>query len=110
MRLWLNGQLLINDWGDAAATTYQGSVTLTAQQFYNLQMDYFQSTGAAEVELAWSSPSTPLAVVPQTQLYPYTNPPPAVVLTAPADSASATAAASVTFSAEADDTYNAISR
>jgi len=94
---------------NAAATTYQASLNLNAQQLYNLQMDYFQSTGGAEAMLAWSSPSTPAAIVPQTQLYPYTNPPPAVVWLSPANNASSTASASVTLSADADAPYNPIS-
>ena len=109
VRLWLNGRLLINEWVNAAATTYQASLNLNAQQLYNLQMDYFQSTGGAEAMLAWSSPSTPAAIVPQTQLYPYTNPPPAVVWLSPANNASSTASASVTLSADADAPYNPIS-
>ena len=111
VRLYINGQLLVNDWADkTAATTSSNSLTLAAQQFYNLELDYYQKTNNASVTLSWSSPSTPLAVVPQTQLYPFTNPPPAVLLTAPAGSATNfTAAASVTLGAEADAVYNTIS-
>jgi hypothetical protein len=111
VRLYLNGQLVINDWVDkTAATTNSGSLALAAQQFYSLELDYYQKTNNASVALWWSSPSTVKAVIPQTQLYPFTNPPPAVLLTAPAGSATNfTAAASVTLSAEADANYNPIS-
>ena len=81
--LWVNGQLLANGWVDEAPTTYQGSITLQAQQLYNIEMEYYQNGGGAVASLAWSSPSTPQATIPQTQLYPYTNPPPTVVLTSP---------------------------
>jgi hypothetical protein len=111
VRLYVNGQLLINDWVDKTnATTKTNSIALTAQQLYNLELDYYQKISNASVALSWSSPSTPLAIVPQTQLYPYINPPPAVVLIAPTNSATNfTAAASVTISAEADAAYNPIS-
>jgi autotransporter-associated beta strand protein len=111
VRLYVNGQLLINGWGDnPAAVTNSGSLALTAQQLYNIELDYYQKSNPASVALSWSSPSTPPAIVPQTQLYPYTNPPPAVVLTAPAGSATNfTAAASVTVSADADSAYNPLS-
>ena len=111
VRLYVNGQLVVNDWTDKlAATTNSGSIVLAAQQFYNLELDYYQKTNNASVALWWSSPSTVKAIVPQTQLYPFTNPPPAVVLTAPAGSATNfTAAASVSLSAEADANYNPIS-
>jgi hypothetical protein len=110
VRLWVNGQLLVDHWADQIETVYQGSITLNAQQLYNIRMDYYQDTGNAEAILAWSSPSTPQEIVPQTQLYPFTNPPPSVVLTAPAGPATNfTAVASVTISAEADALYNPIS-
>jgi len=111
VRLYINGQLLINDWVDkTAATTNSGSISLAAQQLYNIELDYYQKTNNASVVLSWSSPSTPQEIVPQTQLYPFTNPPPSVVLTAPAGPATNfTAVASVTISAEADALYNPIS-
>jgi len=110
VRLWVNGQLLVNAWVTQAATTYTNTITLKAQQLYNVRMDYFQGGGGAVATLAWSSPSTPQVIIPQTQLYPITNPPPAVVLVAPTNSATNyTAAASVTISAEGDAAYNPIS-
>jgi uncharacterized repeat protein (TIGR03806 family) len=111
VRLWINGQLLVNDWTThASTTTNSGTIALNSQQLYNIRLDYFQSTGNASAQLSWSSPSTPQAVVPQSQLYPFTNPPPSIVLTAPTNSATNfTAAASVTVSADADAPYNPIS-
>jgi hypothetical protein len=66
--------------------------------------DYIPS----EISLSWSSPSTPLGIIPETQLYPATNPPPAVVLTTPTNGTSLTASASTTVSAIAEDQYNSI--
>lgn len=107
VRLYVNGQLIINDWGDkTSATTTSNTLTLAAQQFYNIELDYYQKTNNAVVALAWSSPSTPLAIIPQTQLYPYTNPPPYVALASPLNGAGYTASASVTLSANAEGAYN----
>jgi uncharacterized repeat protein (TIGR03806 family) len=108
--LWINGQLLVNGWVDQSPTTYTNSITLKAQQLYNIQIDFYQHTVTAEAQLEWSSPSTVQAVIPQTQLYPYTNPPPAVVLTSPTNGSSYTAAASVTIGASTDAPYNPLSR
>ena len=109
-RLYLNGQLLIDDWVDkTGATSKTNSITLVAQQYYSIELDYYQKTNNASVTLAWSSPSTPFSVIPQTQLYPFTNPPPSVVLLAPFSGASYTASASVTMSADADAPHNPIS-
>jgi uncharacterized repeat protein (TIGR03806 family) len=110
VRLWVNGQELINGWVDEAATTYQGSITLKAQQLYSIEMDYYQNGGSAVAELQWGSPSTAKAVVPQSQLYPYTNPPPTVVLSSPTNNSTYTATASVTIGAMADAPYNLINQ
>jgi len=110
VRLWVNGQEIINAWVNQAPTTYQASLPLLAQQIYNVEMDfYYQNDGAAEAELAWSSPSTPQAIIPQSQLYPYTNPAPTVVLSSPAAGSTFTAAATVSFTAAADAPYNPLS-
>lgn len=107
--LYVNGQQLVDAWVDEAATTYQRSIALKAQQLYNIEMDYYQDGGGAVAELQWSSPSTPEAVIPQSQLYPYSNPPPTVVLSSPTNNSSFTASASVTIGATADAPYNPIS-
>jgi uncharacterized repeat protein (TIGR03806 family) len=109
VRLYLNGQLLIDDWNDKpVATTHSNTIALAAQQLYSIELDYYQKTSSASASLSWSSASTPFSVVPQTQLYPYTNSPPGVVLLAPAGGAVYTALASVTATADADAPYNPI--
>jgi hypothetical protein len=70
VRLWVNGQQLIEDWNNHAATENSGTITLTAGQRYTIQMDYYENTGAAVAQLLWSSPSQTKQVIPQTQLYP----------------------------------------
>jgi uncharacterized repeat protein (TIGR03806 family) len=107
VRLYVNGQLLINGWTNPVATN-RASVALAAQELYTVELDYYQSNGNAGAALEWSSPSTPAAIIPETQLYPYTNPPPTVLLTEPSTNASYSGTASVTVSAEADAPYNPI--
>lgn len=69
VRLWVNGQLLINNWTDHAATTNSGTITLQAGQKYDIKMEYYENSGGAVAKLLWSSASQPLQVVPQSQLY-----------------------------------------
>ena len=110
VRLWVNGQLLVDDWAaQSSAATNNNSITLNAQQLYNLRLDYFQNSSNAVAQLLWSSPSTAQAIIPQTQLYPFTNPPPTIVLSGPADNSAYTATASVSLGANADAPYNPIS-
>jgi len=109
--LWVNGQLLVNEWVDQGPTTWSGSITLLAQQRYNIVMDYYQNGGGAVAQLFWSSSSTgPMTLIPETQLYPVTNPPPVVVLNTPTTGAVLTAAATVSLSAAAGAPYNPLSQ
>ncbi len=110
VRLWVNGQLLVNNWtAQTSAITNSGSIALNAQELYNIRLEYFQGSGNALAQLFWSSPSTAQNIIPQTQLYPYTNPPPVVILASPANNSSYTAPASVTIGANADAAYNPVS-
>jgi uncharacterized repeat protein (TIGR03806 family) len=96
---------------DQSPTTWSGSIVLLAQQRYNIEMDYYQNGGGAQAQLFWGSPSTgPMTIIPETQLYPVTNPPPSVTLSAPTNGATLTADASVTLSAEAAAPFNAVSQ
>jgi hypothetical protein len=108
VRVWVDGQLIIDEWFDQPTTTYQGSIALNAQQLYDIQVEYYEDQGGGLIELAWSSPSTPQAIIPQGQLFPYTNPPPAVQITGPASNAVFTASASVTITAAAAAQYNSL--
>ena len=108
VRVWVNGQLLIDHWVDESPTTYSAQLNLRAQQRYNIEMDYYENTGGAEAILAWSSPSITQTVIPQAQLYNVTNPPPGVVITSPTNGSAYTATASVTLGANAAAQYNAI--
>jgi regulation of enolase protein 1 (concanavalin A-like superfamily) len=77
VRLWVNNQLLIDKWIDQGPTEWSGNITLSAGVKYTIKMEYYENGGGASAKLAWSSPSTPKAIIPQIQLYPPapSNPP-----------------------------------
>jgi glucose/arabinose dehydrogenase len=70
VRLWVNGQQLVNNWTNHSTTENSGTIALTAGQRYDIRMEFFENTGAAVARLLWSSASTAKAVVPTTRLYP----------------------------------------
>jgi fibronectin type 3 domain-containing protein len=72
VRLWVNGQLLINNWTNHAPTTNtSAAVTLTAGQKYDIKLEYYENGGGAVMKLQWQRPGqTTYAVIPQAQLYP----------------------------------------
>lgn len=51
-------------------TTLTVNVPMTAGALVPFELDQVNTSGASNVQLYWSSPSTPRALVPQSQLYP----------------------------------------
>ncbi len=70
VRLWVDGQQVISNWTDHGPTEDSGQITLSAGQFYDIQMDFYENSGGAVARLLWSSPSTTKQVIPQANLYP----------------------------------------
>jgi regulation of enolase protein 1 (concanavalin A-like superfamily) len=68
-RIWLNGDLLIDEWYEHAEQASTALVNLEAGKRYLIRIDYFENRGRAVAKLLWSSPSTPLQVIPQSQLH-----------------------------------------
>jgi len=65
-RLWINDQLLIDDWSSGLKTrTCQ--VVLTAGQLAKVRMECFNSSGNGRARLAWSSASQAPETIPQSQ-------------------------------------------
>jgi hypothetical protein len=69
-RLWVNGQQIINNWTNrTTSVTSSGTITLAGGARYDIRLDYFDNTGAAEVRLEWQSTSQAREVIPASQLY-----------------------------------------
>jgi glucose/arabinose dehydrogenase len=70
VRLWVNGQPLINNWTDHAATENSATIALTAGVRYEIRMEFYENGGHATARLLWSSPSIAKSVVPAVRLFP----------------------------------------
>ena len=68
VRLWVNDELLITNWVNQDAKPVSGQIALRAGVAVPIKLEYYQNTGGASVRLEWSSPSTPLQVIPQSSL------------------------------------------
>ena len=70
VRLWINGQQIINNWTDHSTTTdTSGGVVLTAGQQVDVRMEFYAKTGSAVSRLRWRSPGTSSYVaIPIAQL------------------------------------------
>jgi hypothetical protein len=69
VRLWVDGQLIIDDWVDHGTQEDTGTITLTAGQKYDIRLDFKENGGNALVKLLWSSACQPREIVPATQLF-----------------------------------------
>ena len=76
VRLWVNGQQVINNWIDKTPTDTISSpaIALVGGQKYGLVMEYYEDAVGASAILSWSTPSRGREVIPQTQLYPASLP------------------------------------
>jgi PKD repeat protein len=110
VRLWVNNQLIIDEWVDQAPTTWSGTIPLVAGQRYNIQMDYYQNQGGAVAYLYWSSPSTTQVIIPQNQLFPTNNPPPTVSLNSPTNGANFLTTDTIALSGSASEPHGIIEK
>lgn len=69
-RLWVNGQLVVNQWQNQGATTRNGTIALQAGQKCEILMEYYQWTGADVARLSWFSLHQAQQIIPMSQLYP----------------------------------------
>jgi glucose/arabinose dehydrogenase len=74
VRLWVNGQQIVNNWTDHALTENSGTIALNAGQRYDIRMEFYENGGGAAARLSWSSASTPREVVPRSRLYSQSTP------------------------------------
>jgi len=73
VRVWINGQLVIDDFSYHAPTMDQGTIKLVAGQKYSIDIKYFQGGGGSVLQLFWSAPGFGQQLVPTSQLYPGSN-------------------------------------
>ncbi len=57
VRVWVNNQLIIDNWSDHPATENTGHIYLEAGKSYPVKMEYYERWGEATASLHWSSPA-----------------------------------------------------
>lgn len=53
VRLWIDGQFVLNEWHDGAMTPYTVDLYLTAGN-HSLQLEYYENLGDAAVKFSWT--------------------------------------------------------
>jgi hypothetical protein len=74
VRLWVDGQLIIDSWDDHPLTETSGTIAMTAGRLADIRVEYYEGVGLASVQLSWSSPSQLKSMVPMASLYPPSSP------------------------------------
>ncbi len=67
--VWVDGQLVVDNGGPHGARRREGSIHLT-RGFHNLEVRYFQASGASEMSFFWTPPGGVEEQVPLDYLFP----------------------------------------
>ena len=69
VRVWIDGNLIIDNWTTHALTEDSANINLVEGQMYHIVVDYFEMTGDNEISLSWESPSQVKEIIPQSKLF-----------------------------------------
>ncbi|KKQ97620.1 MAG: PA14 domain-containing protein [Candidatus Woesebacteria bacterium GW2011_GWB1_39_12] len=69
VRLFVNNQLLINNWTVHSPFENTASVYLEGGKKYNLLLEYYENQGGASIQLSWSYPGQTKQIIPTTGLF-----------------------------------------
>jgi hypothetical protein len=70
VRLWVDGELIIDNWTNHGATEDVGAIRLKADHKYDIKLEYYERTGMARIHLSWEPPGQSKEVIPTDHLYP----------------------------------------
>ncbi|MFM8470065.1 MAG: PA14 domain-containing protein [Limisphaerales bacterium] len=70
VRLWVNGQKLVDQWVDQGATEHKGELMLEAGKSYDLVMEYYENSGFASAKLSWSVAGAEKKLIPSSSFIP----------------------------------------
>ncbi|MCP3906381.1 MAG: hypothetical protein GY715_22400, partial [Planctomycetes bacterium] len=69
VRLWINGDLLIDEWHPSSGTEYAATVPLLGNTTHHVRLEYFEGGGDARVYLKWAPPGGVEEVIPTGALF-----------------------------------------
>jgi len=69
VRVYLDGELIIDDWTDHGPTVDRATVELSAGRPHAIAVMYYQNRGGATLRLGWTRPGQRAGVIPTRVLY-----------------------------------------
>ena len=70
VRVWADGQQIINHWTNSGSVTVSGQIALPTDRLVEVVMEYAAGNGAAAARLTWTAPGGIAQVIPTTSLAP----------------------------------------
>ncbi len=70
VKLWVNGQLVVDRWANQGVADRTGSIKLQGGVLYDIKMEYYQYNNNAESHLSWYSASQTKQIIPTARLFP----------------------------------------
>ena len=69
VRLFVEGEPVIDNWTDHGATNNSGSITLEAGRRYDVALDHYDNSGGSTIRLSWAYPGQATQIVPSGSLF-----------------------------------------
>ena len=69
VRLFVEGETVIDEWVDQGPTNNSGTVTLEAGKRYDIALDYYENRWGAEARLSWAYPGQAKQIIPASNLF-----------------------------------------
>ncbi len=106
VKLWVNGELLVDKLIDQSGVSWENTISLAAGQFYDIRVDYYENIQSASMQLEWKRPGGTFEPVPTNVLFtngPSGNSAPTPVIDTPTGSLNWSVGDVINFSGSAND-------
>ncbi|MCP4261358.1 MAG: hypothetical protein GY774_28235 [Planctomycetes bacterium] len=69
VRLWVNDELVLENWTDHGSTPDSGEINLQGGQRYPIVLEWYENGGGALCHLSWEGPTMPRQIIPSGYLW-----------------------------------------
>ena len=69
IRVWVNGELVIDNWTVHPEEGNSNPIYLEQERFFSIKVEYFEKETFAVAKLYWSSPSQQKEIIPASAFY-----------------------------------------
>ncbi|MBW7988425.1 MAG: hypothetical protein FVQ84_00155 [Planctomycetes bacterium] len=69
VRLWVNDELVLENWTDHGGTHDSGEITLKGGQRYSILLEWYENGGGAICQLSWEGPTIARQIIPSGYLW-----------------------------------------